>query len=216
MMTTQSEATEQVPDYDSDTWIEVPLDFPVGTSASVEEWADELTADALRATRSDDPLRAGFRQSAIAVAQHTRGLASRRFWYFPLMAHTSTIVQFYELPRVSGIDDVLVEFLGAHENRSTDPVVTELTTAHGERVIRVAFLVDESISAAGNAVFAVIRVARLTDDMVNVFELKDEDLVTASQLIADLDTLAASVGNGAYTASSDAATALVEPADNPS
>ena len=204
----------ELPDYDSDTWIEVPLDFPVGPFASMEEWADDLTGDALRATRADDPIRANFRAAAVAVAQHTRGLASRRFWYFPLMAYTSSLVQFYELPRVEGIDDVLIEFLGAHEHRSTDPVVTELTSALGERVIRVAFLVDEAPTSKDSAVFAVIRVARVTEEAVNVFELKDQDLLTASQLIHDLDVLAASVGNGPYTPAEDDSPAVVERSGN--
>ena len=199
-----------LPDYDADTWIEVPLDFPVGPLSSAEDWADDVTADALRATRADAPIRASFRAAAIAIAQHTRGLASRRFWYFPLMAHTSTLVQLYELPRVPGIDDVLVEFLGTHENRTTDPVVSELTTARGERMIRVAFLVNESPAASNSAVFAVIRVARLTDDLISLVDLKDEDLVTASQLITDLEVLAASVGNGPYSTPADDEPALVE------
>ena len=208
-MTTADQAAE-LPDYDSDTWIEVPLDFPVGELATVEEWADRLTADALRATAVDAPIRANFRAAAVDIAHHTRGLASRRFWYFPLMAYTSSLVQFYELPRVEGIDDVLVEFLGAHENRSTDPVVTELTTSHGDSLIRVAFLVDEAPAVSNSAVFAVIRVARVTDDAINVFELRDQDLLTASQLVRDLDVLAASVGKGPFSPSDDDSPASVE------
>jgi len=207
---TSDTPVSELPDYDSDTWIEVPLEFPAGDFASAEDWAEALTGDALRATRGDDPIRAGFRSAAVAVAEHTRGLASRRFWYFPLMAYTSSLVQLYELPRIDGLDDVLVEFLGAHEHRSTDPVVTELTSALGERVIRVAFLVDEAPTANDSAVFAVIRVARVTEEAVNVFEMKDQDLLTASQLIHDLEVLAVSVGNGPYTPAADDSPAVLE------
>ena len=197
-ITAARDGAAELPDYDSDTWIEVPLDFPVAQLASAEDWADAITADALRATRTGDPLRARFRAAAIAIAHHTRGLASRRFWHFPLMAPTTSIVQFYGLPRADVTDDALLEFLGTHENRTTDPVVTELATARGERMIRVAFLVNDDSAASKTA--AVIRVARLTDDMVNLFELKDDDIVTASRLVSDLEMLAESVGDAPHTA----------------
>ena len=92
----------------------------------------------------------------------------------------------------------------------TSTSVTELTSALGERVIRVAFLVDEAPTANDSAVFAVIRVARVTEEAVNVFEMKDQDLLTASQLIHDLEVLAVSVGNGPYTPAADDSPAVLE------
>jgi hypothetical protein len=214
MTTTPDDATT-LPDYDSDTWIEVPLDFPVGGFDSAEQWADDLAEDALGATSADDGTRAGVREAALAVANHTRGLASRRFWYFPLLASTVTLVQYYELPREPGIDDVLVEFLGYHEHRSTDPVVTELVSSSGERLVRVAFLVGEVAEARNSAVFGVMRIARVSEHTIDLFELMDEDLVTASQVVSDLELLAASVGRGAFVAPVEGGTPIVTPAVGP-
>lgn len=212
-MTTTPDATTR-PDYDSDTWIEVPVEFPAGGFDSAEDWAIGLADEAIGSTTADEATRNGVRTAALSVATHPRGLASRRFWYFPLLANTVTLVQYYELPREPGIDDVLVEFLGYHENRSTEPVVTELITSSGERLVRVAFLVGEVADARNSAVYGVMRVARMSDDTIDLFELMDEDLVTASQVVNDLEVLAASVGRGAFVAPVDGVTPLVSRGDD--
>lgn len=199
-------ATEQ--DYDTDVWIEVPLEFPAGDLNTVEEWAEVLVEDALRANEGGDGIAESVRQAAIAVAQHPSGLASRRFWYFPLVARTLSLVHFFELPREPALENELVEFLGSHEHRSTDPVVTELESSRGERIVRVAFLAREG-SGDASPVYGVMRVARLSAESIDLFELVDEDLFAAGTVVADVEKLAASIGRGPYRADDDRVEALV-------
>lgn len=185
-------------DYDSDVWIEVPLEFPAGGIATVEEWAELLAADATRSSATAADLLLPIREAALTVASFPRGLASRRYWYFPLTAHTTAVVQHFELPRDAAFDEVLVEFLGSHDDRSTDPVVTESVTTRGERVVTAAFMARESPASNHSAVFGVVRIARVSDDSIDLFELVDEDLFTAGTVTADLQILAASVGRGPF------------------
>lgn len=185
-------------DYDSDVWVEVPLDFPVADLASAEEWADEFVADALRENPNATGTAESVREAALAVAAFTRGFESRRFWYFPLEARTLALVQLFELPRDAELESVLAEVLGEHDNRATDPVVTEMVSTTGERIVRVAFLAREGTGDA-SSVYGTMRVARVSDSSIDLFELIDQDLFAASTIISDLEVLAASVGRGPFS-----------------
>lgn len=197
------------PDYDTDVWIEVPLEFPVADLGTDEDWAEALVEDALRANDGATGVAESVRDAAIAVARHPSGLASRRFWYFPLVAKTLSLVHFFELPRESALEEMLVEFLGSHDHRSTDPVVTELMSAHGERIVRVAFLAREG-EGDMSQVYGVMRVARLSEASIDLFELVDEDLFAASTVIGDVEKLAVSIGRGPYRSEDDMQPLVVE------
>jgi len=178
---------DAVHDFDPELWIEVPLGFPAEEFDSAEAWARQIAESAAPA---DAAVRERIETGAATLASAPRGGAARRFWFFPLSGEVTAIVDCFRLPRDSRLEDSLEEILGHVDAPSTDPVVTQLDPGAAMRVVRVARIGRAETAEEGpSAVYGVIRLGRVTEREIEIFETVNDDLTTMGYMMDQLDRL---------------------------
>ncbi|QPZ37720.1 hypothetical protein [Paramicrobacterium chengjingii] len=179
-------------DFDHETWIEVPIQFPSGPFVDAEQWVKGFSFQATDGLPGEAQLRERTERAArVVVGVHHR-VASRKFWYFTREFGTETVAHSYimEYDGVTSVEELLV---GDAANYSF-PRVVEHEAVDGKRIVSVAYTIPLQVDGDEALVAGSLRVARVEDEVLVIVDIVDTRTHMIGVVFEDAVALAGSLG----------------------
>lgn len=179
-------------DYETDTWIEMPLHFPSGPYESADQWAKAIAFQATDGLPGEAELRERTESAAHVVARVQHQVASRKFWYFPRDFGTETVAHSYVM-EYDGVTSV-EELLTGDAAEYSFPRVVEHEPVDGKRIVSVAHTIPFEIAGDQEAAVAgSLRLARVEEDALVMVDIVDKRAHMVGIVFDDAVALAGSL-----------------------
>ncbi|GAB2525183.1 hypothetical protein [Paramicrobacterium agarici] len=158
-------------DFNTDLWVEVPLQFPSGPYESADQWARAIAFQATDGLPGEAELRERTESAAHTVTRIQHKIASRKFWYFPRDLGTETVAHSYvmEYDGVTSVEELLIGDAAEY----SFPRVVEHDLVDGRRVVSVAHTIPVEFDGEDALVAGSLRVARVEASALVIVDIVD-------------------------------------------
>ncbi|WP_166980138.1 hypothetical protein [Paramicrobacterium fandaimingii] len=186
----KSQSTTDV-DFDTETWIEVPTQFPSGPYESTEQWAKAVAFQTTDGLPGEADLRDRTERAARVITDVRHEIASRKFWYFPREFGTETVAHSYimEYDGVTPVADLLTGDAATY----SFPQVVEHEPVDGKRIVSVAHTIPVEIDGEDALVAGSLRLARVEKYVLVIVDIVDMQAQMIGVVFDDAVALAGSL-----------------------
>lgn len=181
-------------DADPELWISVPLVFPSGEWAGVDEWVDSVAAALTSGIDADAEAKRQLTELTgdIARMEPPEAGAIARYWYFPRFGGSMQLAHLYVAFR-DEVGDVPLEELGLRSTFELLPQRVEpLESTNVDTALRI-LAVGTAEAEFGSADIAVARYVGERDGVIAVLEVIDTRLESIAEILDALGVLFAGV-----------------------
>lgn len=177
-------------DADPELWIPVPLVFPSGEWADVDQWVDSVAAALTSGIDADADAKRQLAELTgdIARMEPPEAGAIARYWYFPRFGGSMQLAHLYVAFR-DEVGDVPLEELGLRSTFELLPQRVEpLESANVDTALRI-LAVGTAEAEFGSTDIAVARYVGERDGVIAVLEVIDTRLEAIAEILDVLGVL---------------------------